>query len=42
MLERAYAERDPRLVFLKDCAVSTTLRQEPRFIALKKSLRLDR
>ena len=41
MLERAYAERDPRLVFLKDAPYWTTLRQEPRFIALKKKLRLD-
>jgi DNA-binding winged helix-turn-helix (wHTH) protein/tetratricopeptide (TPR) repeat protein len=41
-LERAYEQRDSRLVFLKDAPYWTSLRTQPRFLALMKKLRLDR
>ena len=41
-LERAFAVRDTRLVYLKDDVRWTGLRQEPRFIALLARMRLDR
>ena len=40
-LERAYAGRDPQLVFLKDDPRWAGLRQQPRFKALMQALRLD-
>lgn len=40
-LEEAYAQRDSRLVFLKDAPYWTSLRKEARFTALTKTLRLD-
>jgi TolB-like protein/Flp pilus assembly protein TadD len=41
-LDRAYRDRDVRLVFLKDDPLLADLRSEPRFIALLKKLGLDR
>ena len=41
-LERAFVLRDPQLVFLKDDSRWLGLRQEPRFVALMKDLKLDR
>jgi len=41
-LERAYVLRDPQLVALKDDSRWSGLRQEPRFVALLKKLKLDR
>ena len=41
-LERAYEQRDSRLVFLKDAPYWASLRTQPRFLALMKQLRLDR
>lgn len=41
-LERAYRDRDARLVFLKDDPLLADLRGEPRFIALIRKLGIDR
>lgn len=41
-LERAYRERDARLVFLKDDPLLSDLRGDARFIALMKRMELDR
>lgn len=40
-LDRAYRDRDARLVFLKDDPLLESLRGEPRFVALTRKLRLD-
>lgn len=40
-LERAYAVRDQRLIFLKDDPRWSGLRQQPRFVALLHKLKLD-
>ena len=40
-LDRAYAVRDTRLVYMKDDARWSGLRQEPRFMALLKKMKLD-
>jgi len=40
-LDRAYAVRDTRLVYMKDDGRWSGLRQEPRFIALLKRMKLD-
>lgn len=41
-LDRAYAVRDTRLVYLKDDRRWSGLRQQPRFIALLRRMKLDR
>ncbi len=41
-LEKAYAARDPQLVFLKDDPRWSGLRKEPRFEALMRVMKLDR
>lgn len=41
-LERAFAVRDTQLVFLKEDSRWADLRTEPRFLALKRMLKLDR
>jgi tetratricopeptide (TPR) repeat protein len=41
-LERAYAVRDTRLVYMKDDGRWSALRQHPRFIALLHRMKLDR
>ncbi len=41
-LERAFASRDPQLVFLKDDPRWSSLRKEPRFAVLMRELKLDR
>jgi DNA-binding winged helix-turn-helix (wHTH) protein/TolB-like protein/Tfp pilus assembly protein PilF len=41
-LEQAFVVRDPRLIFLKDDPSWQRLRKEPRFIALRSRLGLDR
>ena len=41
-LERAFAGHDTQLIFLKDDSRWSGLRQEPRFVALMKQLKLDR
>jgi len=41
-LERAYEIRDVQLVFLKDDPRWSSLRSEPRFVALMRKLKLDR
>ncbi len=41
-LERAYDIRDVQLVFLKDDPRWSSLRSEPRFVALMRKLKLDR
>lgn len=41
-LEKAFAVRDPQLVFLKDDSRWLALRKQPRFMALLKHLGLDR
>lgn len=41
-LERAFANRDPQLVFLKDDPRWSSLRKEPRFAVLMHELKLDR
>ena len=41
-LERAFAVRDTRLVYLKDDVRWAGLRQEPRFVAMLARMRLDR
>jgi DNA-binding winged helix-turn-helix (wHTH) protein/TolB-like protein/Tfp pilus assembly protein PilF len=41
-LEQAYLVRDTRLIFLKDDPHWARLRNEPRFVALMKILKLDR
>jgi TolB-like protein/Flp pilus assembly protein TadD len=40
-LERAYAVRDTRLVYMKDDGRWSGLRQQPRFVALLRRLKLD-
>ena len=41
-LERAYSARDTQLVFLKDDPRWSGLRDQPRFVALLRQLKLDR
>jgi DNA-binding winged helix-turn-helix (wHTH) protein/TolB-like protein/tetratricopeptide (TPR) repeat protein len=41
-LERAFAVRDTRLVYLKDDARWANLRKEPRFVSLLSRMKLDR
>jgi hypothetical protein len=41
-LEKAYAARDPQLVFLKDDPRWSGLRHEPRFASLMRVMKLDR
>lgn len=41
-LEQGFTARDTRMVFLKDDPHWTGLRSEPRFVALMKTLKLDR
>ena len=41
-LDRAFQTRDTRLTFLKDDARLAPLREEPRFVALMRKLKLDR
>ena len=41
-LERAFAGRDTQLIFLKDDPRWSSLRKEPRFVALMQALKLDR
>lgn len=41
-LERAYEIRDVQLIFLKDDPRWSSLRSEPRFVALMRKLKLDR
>ncbi len=41
-LDRAYAVRDTRLVYMKDDGRWAALRQHPRFIALLQRMKLDR
>ena len=41
-LEKAYAARDPQLVFLKDDPRWSGLRHEARFVALMQTMKLDR
>jgi len=41
LLERAYLVRDTRITRLKDDPSWTSLRDEPRFLALKRKLKLD-
>jgi TolB-like protein/Tfp pilus assembly protein PilF len=40
-LELAYAVRDTRLVYMKDDGRWSTLRQQPRFVALLRRMKLD-
>ena len=40
-LERAYAVRDTRLVYMKDDARWAVLRNEPRYAALLRRMKLD-
>ena len=41
-LERAYVAHDTQLVFLKDDPRWAGLREQPRFVALLRKLKLDR
>ena len=41
-LERGFTTRDTRMIFLKDDPHWISLRSEPRFDALMKTLKLDR